>query len=156
MTHNWPWPFITECRVAGGSCASNAESESAPCATRRAPARTTTDRSSRATHASPGRGETRPPANPRSVAVTTAARASIRPLLAAADTPPASRPAGAQLERVPRPSDGDDRSADQSAGSATPSPTAERSLAAHVLTTVPPQHLPIDATRSKGPDALTP
>ena len=86
--------------AAGESCAWNAESESVPYVTLRAPARTTTDRSSRATRASPGRRGTRPPANPRSVAVTTAPRASTRPLLATGDTPPTSRPSDAELERV--------------------------------------------------------
>ena len=99
VPRNWPWPFITGGLSAGGSCARNADSESVPCVTRRGTARTTTGRSSRATRASPDRRGTLPPANPRSVAVTNAARASPRRLPATGDTPPTSRPSGDELER---------------------------------------------------------
>src|SRR5262249_9795609 len=49
----------------------------------------------------PGRRGTRPPANPRSGAETTAARASPRPLLATADTPPTLRPSAGELDPAP-------------------------------------------------------
>ena len=54
-----------------------------------------------------------------------------------ANEPAPPAPAVATSGDDPRPSDGDDRSAHQSAGSATPSPRAGRSLPSHAPTTAP-------------------
>ena len=195
-----------------------------PCVTHRATARTTTDRSSRATHASPDRQGTCPPANPRSGSATNATRACLPPSPAIANRPPASTPsavasdarppcppgtpdsgavhhsqrphARSSMTRVPAaarspatthppptrarsppaeptttatptapapappddanarddptPCDGAGRSAHRSTGSATPTPTTERSLLSHAPITVP-HH----TSRSIKPDRKT-
>src|SRR5436190_15172497 len=100
-------------RPDGGGNVACGDSGSVPYVTRRGTARTTTDRSSRATRASPDRRGTRAPANPRSARVTTATRASLPPPTATGDTPPTSTPAvDAHGAAQPDPRDKPDTHAD--------------------------------------------
>ena len=130
-------------------CDRNADSGSVPCVTRHGTARTTTDRSSRATRASPDRRGTLPPANPRSVAATSATRASPPPPHATADTPPASTVSDDASAR-PRPV--------RATRPIPPSATVRRDLARHRRRrpTQPPRDRPQRLTTRETPrDLLT-